>query len=149
MTDIDRASRVARKPVRYGRDLPAPGEIVDRYADVLVNFALGGGRGIAKGDVVRVTVGEEAKPMYVALRNAMLRAGGTYLGNFVPSGVAREAFELASIEQISTFHRRYLRGLAATIDHSVTIISTTDVRELEGVDPEKLTAARPHERALS
>jgi aminopeptidase len=119
----------------------APTEILERYADVLVNFALGGGRGIRKGDVVRITVGEEAKPMYVALRNAVLRSGGTYLGNFVPSGVAREAVELASIEQISTFHRRYLRGLAATIDHHVSIVSTTDVRELEGVDPEKLMLA--------
>ena len=118
-----------------------PPEILERYADVLVNFALGSGRGIAKGDVVRITVGEEAKPMYVALRNAVLRSGGNYLGNFVPSGVAREGVELASTEQLSTFHRAYFRGLAATIDHHVSIVSATDVRELEGVDPEKLMLA--------
>ena len=63
------------------------------------------GRGIRKGDVVRITVGEEAKPMYVALRNAVLRPGGTYLGNYLPNGVAREGVELASNEQLSTFHR--------------------------------------------
>lgn len=119
-----------------------PPEVLARYADVFVNFALGGGRGIKKGDVVRITVGEEAKPMYVALRNAVLRAGGTYLSNYVPSGVAREGIELASREQLSTFHAKYLRGLAATVDHHVLIISTTDLRELEGVDPEKIMLGR-------
>jgi hypothetical protein len=29
-------------------------QILDKYADVMVNFALGGGKGIKKGDVVRV-----------------------------------------------------------------------------------------------
>lgn len=119
-----------------------PEEILERYADVLINFALGGGEGIRRGDVVRITVGEEAKPLYVALRKAVLLAGGTYLGNYVPSGVAREATELASTEQLSTFHRAYFRGLLATIDHHVSIVSTNDLRELEGVDPEKLMLAR-------
>ena len=119
-----------------------PTEILERYADVLVNFALGGGRGIRRVTSCGSRVGEEAKPMYVALRNAVLRSGGTYLGNYLPSGVAREALELASTEQLSTFHRAYLRGLAETIDHSVSIVSTTNLRELEGVDPEKLMAAR-------
>ena len=129
-----------------------PTEILERYADVLVNFALGSGHGIKKGEVVRITVGEEAKPMYVALRNAVLRAGGTSIGNYVPSGVAREGLELASTEQLSTFHRRYLRGLAAEIDHHVSIVSTTSLREFEGVDPEKLmltrTTAEPYRQWL-
>jgi aminopeptidase len=119
-----------------------PTDVLERYADVLVNFALGGGQGIKRGEVVRITAAEEAKPLYVALRNAVLRAGGTYLTNFLPSGVAREAIELASDEQLSTFHRRYLRGLAATVDHHVSIHSTTNPRELEGVDPAKLMLAR-------
>ena len=117
-------------------------EILDRYADVLVNFALGGGRGIARGDVVRITVSEEAKPLYVALRNTVLRAGGTYISNYLPADVGREEFELASVEQLSTFHRRYLRGLADTIDHSVAIHSTTDLREFEGIDPKKILLVR-------
>ena len=117
-------------------------EILERYADVLVNFALGSGRGIRRGEVVRLTVGEEAKPLYVALRNAVLRAGGTTLGNYLPSGIAREGLELASVEQLSTFQRPYYRGLATSLDHSVTIVSTTNLRELEGVDPEKLMLVR-------
>jgi aminopeptidase len=119
-----------------------PAETLERYAGVLVNFALGSGRGIAPGDVVLLSAGDEAKPLYVALRNAVLRAGGTTIGNYTPSGTAREALELASLEQLSTFHRAYYRGLAATIAHHVSILSTTDTREFEGVDPAKLLAGR-------
>ena len=35
--------------------------ILDRYAKVLVRFALGGGEGIKKGDVVQVSSSESAR----------------------------------------------------------------------------------------
>lgn len=131
-----------------------PGEeILERYARLLVNFALGSGAGMRAGEVVRLTVGEEAKPFYVALRNAILRSGGHVISEYQPSGVAREAFELASVEQLSSFPRSYYRGLAASIDHHVSISSTTDPHELEGVEPEKLMLARrataPYRRWLN
>jgi hypothetical protein len=40
-------------------------KILERYADVLINFALRSGNGIKKGDVVRLTVEEAAKPLYI------------------------------------------------------------------------------------
>jgi aminopeptidase len=119
-----------------------PAELLDRYADILVNFGLGNGRGVRSGDVVQISAGEEAKSMYVAVRDAVLRAGASYIGHYAPSGVARGGLELASIEQLSTFHRAYYRGLAATVDHHVSIRSTEDPRELDGVDPRKLLAGR-------
>lgn len=73
-----------------------PAEAIERYADVLVKFALRNGRGIAPGEVVLVSAGEEAKQLYVALRYAVLRCGGTTIGNYAPSGAARETLELAS-----------------------------------------------------
>lgn len=128
-------------------------EILERYAELLVGFALGGGVGMRPGEVVRLSVGEEAKPFYVALRNAILRGGGDIISDYQPSGVAREAFELASVEQLSRFHRSYYRGLAATIDHHVSISSTNDPRELEGIEPAKLMLARrataPYRRWLN
>ncbi len=77
-----------------------PPEIIDRYADVLVNFALNEGRGIARGDVVMISSGDIAKPLYVALRDAVLKSGGTTLGDYSPSGTSRSALEIASIEQL-------------------------------------------------
>jgi aminopeptidase len=119
-----------------------PSEIVDRYADVFVKFALNGGRGVQRGDVVMVTANDAAKPLYVAVRDAVLRAGGTTLGDYSPSGTSRSALEIASLEQLGTFHRAYYRGLAATIDHRIAVIATEDPREFEGIDPEKLLIGR-------
>ena len=120
---------------------PAP-EILDAYARVLVDFALGTGKGIARGDVVMISASEEAKPLYVAVRNAVLRSGGTVIRDYSPSGVARSALEIASLEQLSTFHRAYYRGLAETIDHRIAILSTNDPYELDGIEPKKLLAGR-------
>ncbi len=117
-------------------------EILASYADVLVNFALGSGKGVRRGEVVRISCGEEAKPLYLAVRDAVLRAGATYIGDYSPSESARSALELASVAQLSTFHSAYYRGLAAAVDHHVSIRSTTDPHELEGVDPVKLMLVR-------
>ena len=42
------------------------GRTLERYAAVLVDFALGGGEGIKQGETVRVTAPECAKPLYLA-----------------------------------------------------------------------------------
>lgn len=115
-----------------------PKEIIEKYADLLVNFALNSGRGIKKNEVVYLQVNESAKPMYVALRNAVLKAGGTFITNYIPDDVARQYFELASDKQLSTFHRKYYKGLIDEIDHSIAIISETNKHELEGIDPKKI-----------
>lgn len=113
-------------------------EILEKYADLLVNFALNSGKGIKKNEVVYLQVSEAAKPMYIALRNTILKAGGTYISNYMPDDVLREYYELASKEQLSTFHHKYYRGLIDQIDHSILIISETNKHELEGIDPKKI-----------
>ena len=50
-------------------------QVLERYADVLINFALGGGSGVKRGDVVRIAAHESAKPLYVELHRAVWRAG--------------------------------------------------------------------------
>jgi aminopeptidase len=120
-----------------------PKAILESYADVLINFALGGGAGIAPGDVVRVAAPESAKPLYVELRRAVIRAGGHAIGHYTPSddehhNLSRDFFELASDEQIDFFASKYMRGLVDEIDHQVSVLSDTDMHALEGVDPAKI-----------
>jgi aminopeptidase len=119
-----------------------PPELLERYARVLVRFALNNGKGVTRGDVVMISASDDAKPMYVAVRDEVYRAGGTVIADYSPAGTARSALETASLEQLLTFHRDYYRGLAKTLDHRIAIISTADPQELEGVDPKKLLAGR-------
>jgi aminopeptidase len=130
-----------------------PAEQLERYARILVDFALGSGRGIAPGDVVQISASDDAKPLYLEVRRAVLRSGGTVIGAYAPSGAARAELELASAEQLATFHRAYYRGLLATIDHRIAVISTSDPLELDGVEPWKVLAGRrttrPYQRWLA
>ena len=83
------------------------------YADVLINFALGGGKGIKKGEVVRVSASESAKPLYMAVCNAVVDAGGHVIGHYGPDdekgdkrrniSVSRHFYENAIEEPLKFF----------------------------------------------
>lgn len=117
---------------------PSP-EILEKYADVLVNFALHSGAGVKEGEVVLVIVPECAKPMYVPLRNAVLKAGANTIMHYLPDDVeAAQVFELSSEKQLAFFPEHYARGLIDQIDHSIHIIAEADKFELKDVDAKKI-----------
>ena len=120
-----------------------PQEILKRYADVLVNFALGGGRGIKKDEVVHLVCYEAAKPLYAEIKQAILRAGGHVIPDYRPDSgdrfpFDRTFFELAKSHQLKFFPRKYARGLVNQIDHTIFILSEVDLHELEGINPKKI-----------
>jgi aminopeptidase len=119
-----------------------PEDALERYADVLVNFALGNRKGIKPGDVVLLTASEPSTPLYLAVQTAVLRAGGTTIADFTPAGATRLLLEAATLEQLSKFNRAYYRGLATTLDHRLAILPPTEPHELEGIDPLKLLRGR-------
>ena len=123
-------------------------DILRKYAQVLVNFALNSGKGIKKGDVVRLTVSESAKPLYIELRNQILRSGGHVISNYMADDVSRDVFKLSSPHQLKFFPDKYLKGLSDQIDHSISIISETNKHELEGINPAKImlknASAKPY-----
>jgi aminopeptidase len=118
--------------------------ILRNYADVLVNFALGGGKGIKKGEVVHITASESAKPLFIAVRNAVIDAGGHAILQYAPDSVdpkesmARYFYQNAKDEQLDWFPKKYTRGLVDEIDHVVHLISEANKKELEGIDPKKI-----------
>ncbi len=120
-----------------------PPEIIERYASVLIDFALGGGRGVQPGEVVRVVAPESAKPLYAALNRAVWRAGGHVIGSYQPDddqavNLSRDFYTLASPEQLEHFPALYTRGLIDEIDHQVTVIAPSDPRALDGVEPSRI-----------
>ena len=80
-----------------------PKAILEKYAQVLVNFALNSGKGIKKGDVIRLNVSESAKPLYIEVRNQILRSGGHVISNYIADDISREFFELATSDQLKFF----------------------------------------------
>ncbi len=113
-------------------------EILDKYASVLVNFALNSGKGIKKGEVVFLQVPECAKPLLIALQKAVLKAGGHIITQFLPDETERYFYELAEDHQLDHFPADYLRARIDTIDHNVAILAEVNKQALKGILPEKI-----------
>jgi len=115
-----------------------PQKILDKYADLLVNFALNSGKGVKPGEVILVQVPEFAKPMLISLQRVILKAKAHMILQYSPDGLSREFYQLASDKQIAFFPEKYLKARVETVDHSIAIIGEADLRELEGISPHKV-----------
>ena len=113
-------------------------EILDRYAKVLVNFALNHGKGIKKGEVVFLQVPESAKPLLISLQKVVLQSGGHAIIQYLPDEMQKDFYDLATDEQIKFFPSKFLKGKIEQADHFITILAETNLHELEGVDPLKI-----------
>lgn len=121
-----------------------PQKIVERYADVLVNFGLGHGKGIKKGDVVRLYCPDCALPLYSEVYKAIVKAGGHVISAYYPTyekrlqDTSRYFFEHATNEQLDFYSEDYFEGLTKQTDHSISIIAEVDKQALKGIDPKKI-----------
>jgi aminopeptidase len=128
-----------------------PEEILDKYAKVLVNFALGGGTGIKKGEVVFLQSPLSALPYYRALRKNILDSGGLIINGLSDdmSGSAKYFYEHASHQQLTSFLGKFYKGLVEQVDHRIAIIAEHDVHELDQVDPKKMMLAQKSSKPLA
>lgn len=109
----------------------------------MVNFAIGGGKGIKKGETVIVQMTESAKPLYVEVLKQIWKSGGHVISRYTPDDETwfkfdKEFFGLAKDHQLDYFPHKFCRGLVDQADNSIYVISETDKRSLLGVDPDKI-----------
>jgi aminopeptidase len=128
------------------KDYKPSQEILEGYADVLVNFALGSGKGVKKGETVYLVAQEYGKPLFLELRKAIWKAGGHVISSYRPSNdeeynVDADFFLHAAEHQLSYFPHHHLLGLVKEIDHSIFIMSETNKHSLSGIDPKKIMKA--------
>jgi aminopeptidase len=126
----------------------APSQLhLERYADILVNYALRSGEGIARGDVVLISCPENAKPLYIELCRAVWRSGGHVIGHYQPAdepgrSLIKLFYELADDQQLDFFAEHYHRGLVDQADHMVYVHSETDPHAMRDVAPAKILRSR-------
>lgn len=119
-------------------------KIVEKYADVFVNFALNGGKGVKRGEVVRISCPDVAEPLYSEIYKAVIRAGAHVIPHYYPAHenrklhTGRHFLELADDEQLAFYPKEFYRGLAKQIDHNISIIAEVDKEAMKGIDPKKL-----------
>lgn len=123
-------------------------QILNRYAQVLVNYALNSGEGVKPGEVVQCVVPDVAKPLGLALQNVILRAGAHPVMRLLPTGFDQDFYTLANEDQLTFFPREYSRARANLMDHQIMILADVDPYELKHVDPAKIVKARDAKREL-
>ncbi len=112
--------------------------ILERYADILVNFALGGGAGIKAGEVVLLCVPECARLMLQPLHDAVLKSGGHPVVDIIPDGLQRSFFQHANDEQITYRPMKRLLWTVEDCDHRLYMIAEHEKYELSGIDGSKV-----------
>lgn len=113
-------------------------EILEKYADVMINFALNEGKGVQKGQTVQLIVPECAKPLLVELYKKVLQAGAHPLLRYLPDGMGRLTYEYGDDTHLDFFPEKLVKGRLEDTDCSVYVIAETNKKELEGIDPKKI-----------
>lgn len=117
-------------------------KILQKYADVLVNYALNSGKGVRTGEVVQCLVPDVAKPLALALQNTLLKAGAQPLIRLIPTGFSKDFFSLATQDQLTFFPDKYLKERVNLVDHNIAIIAEPDPEELKTIAPQKIILNR-------
>ncbi len=120
-------------------------ELLKKYADILVKFALRWGKWAKSGETIFVQIPECAKPFYLPLQKAILEVGAHPIMEYLPDGVAKHFYEHANDDQIVFYPSHFLHGKVEQMTHVISVIAEADKHELKDIDPKKI-AARIHSR---
>lgn len=123
-------------------------KVLENYARVMVDFALGKGKGIKKGEIVYLVYDSEALPLALAIYKKILQAGGYAIVRGLEESFEKIMFEVASDEQLKFFPKKYTKSLVETIDHRLYLIAPTDPFLLKNVDPKKIIIANSKKQIL-
>jgi aminopeptidase len=119
-----------------------PLDLVEKYAQILIHFALNSGEGVKQGEVVACIIPDVAKPMARVLQNEVLKAGAHPLMRFLPTGFDQDYYSLAENHQLEFFPKDYWQARADLLDHRVQILADPYPEELKDVEPNKVIRAR-------
>jgi len=126
---------------------PSP-KILQNYAKVMVDFALGKGKGIKEGEVVYLVYDLEAKPLALAVYQRILEKGAYPIVKSADEDFEKLFFEKAGDDQLKFTPKKYLKSLVDTIDHRLYLIAPTDPFLLKNIDPKKIVLANSSRQIL-
>jgi aminopeptidase len=119
-------------------------DLLKKYAQVMVLYAVNNGKGINKGDTVFLVGQECSKDLYLAIAKEIYTAGGNIITNYQPNNIreqsiARLLLETGTDEQIGFFATPYWQGIVDAVDHILFIIAEPDIHAFEGLPSAKIS----------
>jgi len=112
-----------------------------KYADVMVDFALHGGKGVKKGEVVYLGTPQVGLPLAREIYRTILAAGGHPLLRIGDDPCRLAFLRDASDAQLSFYPEKYWKGLAGTVDHLINVLGEEDPTLLKSCDPKNIFRA--------
>jgi aminopeptidase len=123
-------------------------KILKNYAKVLIDFALGKGKGIKEKQVVYLQYDSEALPLALAVYKRILEKDAYPIVRNIDESFQKVMFENAKDHQLKFFPKNYTKALVNTIDHRIYLIAPTDLFLLKNVDPKKIIVANSGNQQL-
>ncbi len=123
-------------------------KILENYAKVLIDFALGKGKGIKGKQVVYLQYDAEALPLALVVYKRILEKGAYPMVKNIDESFQKVMFENARDHQLKFFPKQYTRTLVDTIDHRIYLIAPTDPFLLKDIDPKKIIIANSEKQML-
>lgn len=112
--------------------------ILKRYAKVLVDFALGGGKGIREKEIVYLQFDRPALPLAYEVYRRILEKGGYPIIKENEENFSKIFYKIANKDQLTFFPKKYFKALIDTIDHRISLIASRKPLLLKNVDPKKI-----------
>jgi aminopeptidase len=119
--------------------------LLQKYAQVMVHYALNNGQGISRGDTVFLVGQEVTKSLFLAIAREIYRAGGNLISHYLPDNVREQSLvrfllQEGTDEQVSFFAKPYWQGIVDATDHILFIVSEPDVHYLEGIPASRISS---------
>ena len=111
---------------------------LEKYAKVMVKYAANRGKGINKGDNVRLVYPMIAAPLGREIYKQILLAGANPFVRISDEQLRSLEFKYASDEQLTYFPKKYYHSMVDTFDHSILVMAPEDIFNLKDVDPKKI-----------
>lgn len=118
--------------------------LLNKYAQVMVRYALNDGKGISKGDTVFLVGQECTKDLFMAIAKEIYTAGGNLITNYQPDNIRNNSLprfllQNGSDDQVGFFATPYWKGIVEATDHILFIISEPDIHYLEGIPSSRIS----------
>ena len=112
--------------------------ILRNYAKVLIDFALGSGKGIKPKEVVYLQFDSPALPLAFEVYRRILEREAYPIVKMGEEDFSRILYEHAKDHQLDFFPKKYMKSLVDTMDHRIYLIAEKDPFLLKDVPPTKL-----------
>lgn len=118
-----------------------PKSILQKYGQVLVDFALGGGAGIKEKEVVYLQFDLPALPLAIEVYKRILEKGAYPMLKINEEKFSKIFYQIAKDDQLEFFPKKYFRSLVSTIDHRISILAPRNPLLLKKINPSKIALA--------